>query len=262
MTDWRELHDKGYLSSFQEWERDDPRPVNEGDFPGGAFIPEVARFFIERHTEPGDWVWDPFAGTGTTGMVCEELGRNCIMTDLQPNAERGVRMGSAQFTTFITEYDASYNPVRPILMESYSEIQVFPFDLIIVHPPYYKAIKYSDDQRDLSNTDNLLDFYWEITKVSWNLWRNLKPRGFIGLLIGDVWNEGEVEPLGFHTARTIQTVGEEMRMEPKLKSIAVKDIKGNRAGDPGYHLRLSRLARWGALDFRHEYMFSFQRGPK
>lgn len=38
-----------------------------------------ARHFISRLTEPGDTVCDPFAGSGTTGLACLQLGdRNFI----------------------------------------------------------------------------------------------------------------------------------------------------------------------------------------
>lgn len=39
---------------------------------------EVAEFFIELLTEPGDIVLDPFAGSNTTGAVAESLGRRWI----------------------------------------------------------------------------------------------------------------------------------------------------------------------------------------
>ncbi len=32
-------------------------------------------------TKPGDLVVDPFAGTGTTGRVCQRIGRDCILGD-------------------------------------------------------------------------------------------------------------------------------------------------------------------------------------
>jgi len=35
-------------------------------------------------TKPGDWVLDPYAGTGTTLRVCKRLGRNCTTIDIDP----------------------------------------------------------------------------------------------------------------------------------------------------------------------------------
>lgn len=33
-------------------------------------------------TKPGDWVLDPFGGTGTTGRVCRRIDRNCVLIDV------------------------------------------------------------------------------------------------------------------------------------------------------------------------------------
>ena len=47
--------------------------------PHPARMPEqIARFFIEFLTEPGDLVVDPFAGSNVTGAVAESLGRRWI----------------------------------------------------------------------------------------------------------------------------------------------------------------------------------------
>jgi len=36
-------------------------------------------------TLPGDWVLDPFAGTGTVAAVCKRIGRNCVCIEKNPN---------------------------------------------------------------------------------------------------------------------------------------------------------------------------------
>ncbi len=41
---------------------------------------------IRVHTEPGDWVLDFFAGSGTTGEACARLGRRFVLVDNNPEA--------------------------------------------------------------------------------------------------------------------------------------------------------------------------------
>lgn len=42
-------------------------------------------------TRPGDWVLDPFAGTGTTAVVSDQLGRHGIAIEIDPNNVQMIR---------------------------------------------------------------------------------------------------------------------------------------------------------------------------
>lgn len=42
---------------------------------------EIPEFFIKMLTEPGDVVYDPLAGSGTTAMVCEDLERRWVSSE-------------------------------------------------------------------------------------------------------------------------------------------------------------------------------------
>lgn len=50
------------------------------------FSPQFARRAIEAFTQPGDTVFDPFMGGGTTVVEALALGRRCIGSDLNPLA--------------------------------------------------------------------------------------------------------------------------------------------------------------------------------
>jgi len=41
----------------------------------------LSKFFIKMLTESGDLVLDPFAGSNTTGAVCEEINRRWIASE-------------------------------------------------------------------------------------------------------------------------------------------------------------------------------------
>ncbi len=49
-----------------------------------CFKPQLPRYFIERHTQPGDLVYDPFGGRGTTAVEAALLGRNVASNDVNP----------------------------------------------------------------------------------------------------------------------------------------------------------------------------------
>jgi hypothetical protein len=49
-----------------------------------CFKPQLPEFFIERLTMPGDVVYDPFMGRGTTPLQAALMGRNAIGNDINP----------------------------------------------------------------------------------------------------------------------------------------------------------------------------------
>jgi len=50
------------------------------------YIPQIPRYFIEKYTKEGDWIYEPFLGCGTTLVECKLLNRNGIGIDSNPIA--------------------------------------------------------------------------------------------------------------------------------------------------------------------------------
>lgn len=48
------------------------------------FIPQVVRYAINTYTQEGDWIIDPFAGSGTVGVEAYLCKRNTVLLDLNP----------------------------------------------------------------------------------------------------------------------------------------------------------------------------------
>jgi len=49
-------------------------------------MPEwLARDLVRSWSNPRDTVLEPFAGSGTTGMVALELGRSAVLIELNPD---------------------------------------------------------------------------------------------------------------------------------------------------------------------------------
>lgn len=53
-----------------------------------SYKPELPHYFIERYSEPGDTVLDPFGGRGTTALEAILMGRYAINADINPLSER------------------------------------------------------------------------------------------------------------------------------------------------------------------------------
>lgn len=55
-------------------------------FPNGKKPEALIKRVLELTTQPGDWVLDSFAGSGTTGAVAQKMGRRWLMVELGAHA--------------------------------------------------------------------------------------------------------------------------------------------------------------------------------
>ena len=46
---------------------------------------EIIEEIIKVHTNKGDLIFDPFSGSGTTALACQNTGRNCIAAEIDKN---------------------------------------------------------------------------------------------------------------------------------------------------------------------------------
>jgi len=126
--------------------------------------------------------------------------------------------------------------------------------LLLLHPPYYDIIRFSDHPADLSNAPSLEVFLDRFEKAARHGFELLEAGRFAVLVIGDKYARGELIPLGFYCLAALQRVG----FRPK--AIVVKNITGNERGKG----RDSGLWRYRALAggyyvFKHEYVIVLQK---
>ncbi len=60
-----------------------PKPARNADHPTMKPVDLVERA-IRNSSEPGDWVLDPFGGSGSTLVAAENIGRRCYTIELDP----------------------------------------------------------------------------------------------------------------------------------------------------------------------------------
>jgi DNA modification methylase len=221
----------------------------------GNFIPQIPHQLMLRYTKAGEWVLDPFAGSGTTLIECNRLGRHGIGIELNPEVAEKAREliarqpSQAGATSTLIAGDSRTIDLRNELAKAgTSSVQ-----LVVMHPPYHDIIGFSDDERDLSNAKGAEAFLQMFAEVVDNMSPLLDRRRYLAVVIGDKYEAGEWMPLGFHC------MNEVLKRDYTLKSIIVKNFDETRAKRDQKQLWRYRALVGGFYIFKHEYILLFRK---
>jgi DNA modification methylase len=252
---WKE-YDDILTDSLWRVDRRDSSGVHTAGY-WGNFIPQIPYQMMRRYTRAGDWVLDTFAGLGTTLIEGQRLGRNVIGIELQPDiADRARELVAAE-----ASQDAP-NVVSEIVTGDSTELDYVDLlaqygresvQLVMMHPPYYDIIKFSEHTRDLSNAANVAAFLAMLRQVATRAAAVLDSGRFLVLVIGDKYERGEWIPLGFRAMDEILACGF------MLKSIVVKNFEDTTGKRHQKELWRYRALLGGFYIFKHEYIFLLQK---
>ncbi len=220
----------------------------------GNFIPQVPRQMFMRYTKRGDWILDPFMGSGTSLIEAQRMGRNSIGIDLQADVvkeafDRLCLENNPECKTVGFVGDSKSIDIESILKQQ----NITKYQFVIFHPPYWDIIKFSDNPNDLSNTETLDAFLESFSQVIDNTTKFLQKNRYCAVVVGDKYANSQIVPLGFYCMNLFMQKGF------LLKAILVKDFDRTR-GKAGQ----GAIWRYRALAsdfyvFDHEYVFIFKK---
>lgn len=232
--------------------------INERDKGGkhsniyhGNFIPQIPNQLIRRFTKQGETVLDIFMGSGTTLFECEKLNRNFIGFDINEKIIAFVndQMKDTQNIKFqIHNCDVTNKENFDKAVDNQN------VQFLIAHPPYLDIVKFTEKTEDLSHISDIKLFLEKFVTAIGNGLNYLEKNRYFSVVIGDIYKNSEVVPLGFYVEHTIKR-----NFNVKLKGIIVKNIEGNRGKIGQNTIWKYRAIQSDYYIFKHEYIFVFKK---
>ncbi|MHA2073390.1 MAG: DNA methyltransferase, partial [Candidatus Hodarchaeales archaeon] len=143
---------------------------HEIDLHPASFPPPMIKDFIQFFTKPGEFVLDPFLGTGSTLVACDECDRIGVGIELYEKYAKTAKRR--------TDQEIFIGDARKIIPEL--QRKKYHFNLCITSPPYWSILrkkkdynqqlrakkgldlKYGDDKTDFGQILLFDDFFEEL----------------------------------------------------------------------------------------------------
>ena len=255
MKRWKEHED---ISTDTLWiiDRRDNSGAHSGKYHGN-FVPQIPNQLFRRYTKKGDWILDPFMGSGTSLIEALRLERNSVGIELQKTvAEDAVNRIETEKKDGVLS-KVYVGDSRNINIENIKEqIGIKNFQFVIFHPPYWDIINFSDDPDDLSNAQTKEDFLSGFGEIIDNTCKHLEKDRYCAVVIGDKYAKSELVPLGFNCMELFLERGF------KLKAIIVKNFEETKGKSNQRAIWRYRALASDFYIFKHEYIMVFKKVKK
>lgn len=249
---WKE-YDDILTDSLWLFDKRDTSGAHSGHYHGN-FVPQIPNQLFRKYTKKGDWILDPFMGSGTSLIEAQHLGRNSIGIELQKTvADEAIERIKTDINPDVTRCVLTGDSASIDIKKHLDGLGIDKVQFVIFHPPYWDIIHFSEDKEDLSNTKSLQDFLDGFGKVIDNTCQHLEKNRYCAVVIGDKYANSEVVPLGFHCMNLF------LQRNFKMKAILVKNFgetkgKANQQGIWRYRALMNDF-----YIFKHEYIFVFKK---
>lgn len=253
---WKEYDDIFTDSLWILDKRDNSGAHNAGYW--GNFIPQIPNQFLRRYTKQGEYVLDAFLGSGTTLIECKRLGRNGVGIELLPEV---VEMAKKNISCEKNIFNVKTEVINADSTELNFKIElenrgIKSVQFLIMHPPYWNIIKFSKNEKDLSNAKSVEEFLNLFGKIVDNTYDVLDKGRYFAVVIGDKYSQGEWIPLAFYV------MNEVLKRGYILKSTIIKNFEETKGKMNQKELWRYRALVGGFYIFKHEYIFLFKKVKK
>lgn len=252
MSCWKDYSDI-FTDSLWIIEKRDNSGAHNGDYHGN-FVPQIPHQLFTRYTKKGDWILDPFMGSGTSLIEAQRMGRNSIGIELQESvAQEAAKRIASERNDFCQAKPFIANSRTVHIEELLHTVGIEKVQFVIMHPPYWDILKFSDNPEDLSNTATLDDFLKSFDEVIDNTTKVLDKNRYCAVVIGDKYANSQIVPLGFYCMNLF------MKRGFILKAILVKNFDETKGKANKQSIWRYRALASDFYIFKHEYIFLFKK---
>ncbi len=269
---WLDLVQSWFISDSRRYWRNKDTELHPARFPE-----EMIERFVTFFTKAGEWVLDPFLGSGATLVTCQETGRHGVGVEVNPRyAETAAgRLGGTRNRAVVLRRD-----IRRVGDPGYWDEALSAgcpqadgrpqFDFVITSPPYWNMLRtsrgnvvsthqereakgldtwYSDDAHDLGNLPEYQEFIDALGQVFASLHPLVRPGRYLVIVCQNLRVPGgEVKALAWDLARR---VGETFLFQ----------------GEQIWCQNTKKLGIWGypkvfVPNYHHHYCLIFRRRPE
>lgn len=221
-----ELTGKEWIKFTKSWFiHNPPRRVEEEILHPAKFPETIVQDFIEFFTKKGQWILDPFLGTGSTLIAAKKAHRNGIGIEIMEKYTKIAqkRLNIIKCEPKISDEKGNLEPVCRIIIEDSMNIEKiwkkndFPkIDYCITSPPYWNQLKrnyirqqkrkevgldtkYGENLRDIGNIDNYKQFIIKQKQIFNEVYKIMKDNAYLTVITNNVYANGRLYPLAFDT---------------------------------------------------------------
>lgn len=223
-----DLTGKEWLKFTKTWFVHRPKRRNEVEILHPAKYPEsLIEEFILFFTKKGQFVLDPFAGTGSTNIAAQNTGRNCLSIEITKKyadiAKRRIKNNSSQEIKdkiFNETEVGNSNELIDIVKNKYPGLYKNKFDFCITSPPYWNQLKrnslrqadrkkngldtqYSLNPLDIGNEEEYENFLKKQKEIFNNVYQLLKNNSYLVVITNNIYFESRLYPLAYDTFNSL-----------------------------------------------------------
>lgn len=161
------------------------------------FSDSFAEYFINHYTKPGDVVFDPFAGFGTTLYAAEKLGRRASGVEYLP--------GRAKYIKANLQSQSGVICGDSLLLD---DMELPEIDFVLTSPPYMQRVNHPEypfaGYRVTGKNYN--NYLCDLAGIFRQITKRLKPCAYVVVEISNLIIDDVFTPLAWDVAKSVGRV--------------------------------------------------------